>query len=307
MPADTTIDITRADGSVVKMMPLPTVDDDTARLIRSYLNLNCGPNRAQVLRYNHIVQLKYIPKDTTEEPIYYQLNDRTREWADRERYMVGAFKPNYLLQQLGGEDIAVASVSNLVYTAELVDGINFIFYQDTPLELDGEELERNTNDFFILLLNKFNSNSVTLRFLPVAEADEYILMYYNKFDENVDLKVMADAPGMEIFNHQQAVGNVVTLESGINIIKLPRAAGIKELYVSHTGTLGETDNDALYLGRIRLVSGYNAALKTMDMTGVLTRIKDAATVDGLDQFYYLYQPGSEEAMDTTNLLAPESL
>ena len=38
-----------------------------------------------------------------------------------------------------------------------------------------------------------------------------ILMYYNKFDENVDLKVMADAPGMEIFNHQQAVGNVFTL------------------------------------------------------------------------------------------------
>jgi len=307
LPNTAVVTAVRADGSKVTLDVLPSMEASTARLVRSYLNLNCGPNRPQLLRFNHFVQLKYIPADQTEEPIYYQLNDRQADWKDKDAYHTAYFKSGYLLQELGGTDLAIASVSNLLYSLELTEGVHFILYQSGTVSLAGQALERNGNGLFAFPLNQFNGTDVPLSILPLEEEDEYILMYYDKFTTNITLTIRADARGIALFNHQDTGGSSVTLMPGINIVKLPRAAGIKELRLSHTGTLSDTESDTLYVGAISLASGYNASFGNMDMTGVLARLVSAATVDGVDKFNYLYQPSNEETMDTSNLLAPEAL
>jgi hypothetical protein len=212
------------------------------------------------------------------------------------------------LQHLGGNNIHISAVENLIYSLELVEGVNFLLYESAKLEYPGTEevLQRNRQGLIPITLRKLNGSTLTLPLLPIAEEDEYILMYLDKFNSDLKVTIQADGPGMEWFNYNPNVpapSNKIILNQGINILKLPRTAGLKELDISHNLTLSESDADSVYVGVITLAEGYNPALGGVN-TELLNEISRLATVDGINRYYYLHTPGNEERMDVTNISSP---
>ena len=84
--------------------------------------MNVGPNKAQVIYFNHLITLLEIDPDTSVIKNTYNLYESKHNWYDK-NYQSYDFKLEYLTQEAGGTqvDISLSNLNNEGVTAILYD------------------------------------------------------------------------------------------------------------------------------------------------------------------------------------------
>lgn len=304
---------------------------------RSRLDMNVGPNKAQVIYFNHLITLLEIDPDTSVIKNTYNLYESKHNWYDK-NYQSYDFKLEYLTQEAGGTqvDISLSNLNNEGVTAILYD-----YEQPSyPLASSTANLEHLEDDdsTYKIKCNKFGESykwgtgrgkdgNIYLDLLPIFKyeegqvdkdksKDEYILIYFDNPTENltVGISVSAVEVGgggkLSIYNSTTSPASSVALVGGINIIKLPYESGIKQLMISHNSK-STSLTDTLYIHSIKVTNGFSDALNDSRIVmegnnSVLSTIRSLATSGGKDTFNYLNVPDNSKAMDISDILSPEA-
>lgn len=126
----------------------------------------------------------------------------------------------------------------------------------------------------------------------------------------VDATETSGSGKISLYNSNQPESPSIALNSGINIVKLGKASGVKSLVLEHNSQ-DRALTDTLYIQSIRVTNGFNPALVNPHITltgsqSVLSTIRSLATVNNQDMFNYLNVPDNSKAMDTATILTPNA-
>lgn len=335
LPSGVKISGTLSDGTAISL-PVYTTSDLSWQA-RSRLDLNVGPNKAQVINFNHLITLLEIDSDTSVVKNTYNLYESRHNWYDK-NYQSYDFKLEYLTQEAGGIQVDI-SLSNLN-----TSGITAVVYDYTqpsyPQASSTSSVEYLEDDegVYKIRCSKFGSSyqwgsgrgkdgNVYLDLLPVFKyekgqvdidnsKDEYMLIYFDNPTSDLTVGITASSAEsggsgeMLIYNSGASASTSVALKSGVNILKLPYDSGIKQLIISHNSK-STALTDVLYIHPINVTNGFSRALadSRIVMEGsnsVLSTIRSLATINGSDIFNYLNTPDNSKAMDIDDLLSPEA-